>query len=135
MAEDLSIDDPVDPTLLPEQQEIRSRRWKDAHSKRERDRDRDREERERETERDKEALLTLSVPAIPDATVISSRYGQLALRLHFRAEHTNVLIVQAEILQGCLTETEIETMDMSLVLQERPVPWVGIVIINEIIDI
>ena len=101
----------------------------------ERERERERRERERETERDKEALLTLSVPAIPDATVISSRYGQLALRLHFRAEHTNVLIVQAEILQGCLTETEIETMDMSLVLQERPVPWVGIVIINEIIDI
>lgn len=120
MAEDLSIDDPVDPTLLPEQQEIRSRRWKDAHSKRERER---------------EALLTLSVPAIPDATVISSRYGQLALRLHFRAEHTNVLIVQAEVLQGCLTETEIETMDMSLVLQERPVPWVDIIIINEVIDI
>ena len=104
---------------------------------RETERDRDREERERQRERetDREALLTLSVPAIPDATVISSRYGQLALRLHFRAEHTNVLIVQAEILQGCLTETEIETMDMSLVLQERPVPWVGIVIINEVIDI
>ena len=122
MAEDLSIDDPVDPTLLPEQQEIRSRRWKDAHSKRERDTHR-------------EALLILSVPAIPDATVISSRYGQLALRLHFRAEHTNVLVIQAEVLQGCLTETEIETMDMSLVLQERPVPWVGVVIVNEVINI
>ena len=122
MAEDLSIDDPVDPTLLPEQQEIRSRRWKDAHSK-----------RERHTHR--EALLILSVPAIPDATVISSRYGQLALRLHFRAEHTNVLVIQAEVLQGCLTETEIETMDMSLVLQERPVPWVGVVIVNKVINI
>lgn len=91
--------------------------------------------RERQTDRDREALLILSVLAIPDATVISSRYGQLALRLSFRAEHTNVLVIQAEVLQGCLTETEIETMDMSLVLQERPVPWVGVIIVNKVINI
>ena len=32
-AEDLSLDDPIDPTLLPQQKDKRSKRWKDAHSK------------------------------------------------------------------------------------------------------
>ena len=68
--------------------------------------------------------------AIPDTTVVSTAYGHLALRLKFRAEHTNVLIVQADVLQGCLVETEVEKMDMQLILQERPVPWVSSILIT-----
>ena len=51
--------------------------------------------------------------------VVSTAYGHLALRLNFRAEHTIVLIVQADVLQGCLTETEVDKIDMQLILQER----------------
>ena len=29
----MSLDDPIDPTLLPQQKDKRSKRWKDAHSK------------------------------------------------------------------------------------------------------
>ena len=29
----LSLNDPIDPTLLPQQKDKRSKRWKDAHSK------------------------------------------------------------------------------------------------------
>lgn len=93
LAEDLSLDDPIDMNLLPQQKEKRSKLWKEAHT-------------------------------IPDTTVVSTAYGHLALRLKFRAEHTNVLIVQADVLQGCLVETEVEKMDMQLILQERPVPWI-----------
>lgn len=32
LAEDLSLNDPIDLDLLPTQQEERSRRWKDIHS-------------------------------------------------------------------------------------------------------
>ena len=32
LAEDLSLNDPIDPDLLPTQQEGRSRRWKEIHS-------------------------------------------------------------------------------------------------------
>lgn len=90
LGEDLSLADPIDPNLLPQQQERRSQRWKDAH-------------------------------CVPDPVVVGSNYGILALRLHFEAEHTNVLIIQVEVLQGCLTETEVERMNVELILQERPV--------------
>ena len=33
LGEDLSLADPIDPNLLPQQQERRSQRWKDAHCK------------------------------------------------------------------------------------------------------
>lgn len=36
------------------------------------------------------------------------------MRLHFEAEHSNVLIVTAELLNGCLTTCEVLAMDMSL---------------------
>ncbi len=40
--------------------------------------------------------------------------GELALRLHYEAEHSNVLIVTAELLNGCLTACEVQGMEMSL---------------------
>lgn len=40
--------------------------------------------------------------------------GELALRLHFEAEHSNVLLVTAELLNGCLTTCEVVYMDMAL---------------------
>lgn len=37
LAEDLSLDDPIDMNLLPQQKEKRSKLWKEAHSKNERE--------------------------------------------------------------------------------------------------
>lgn len=59
---------------------------------------------------------------VPDSVVVGCRAnescnvkaGELALRLHFEAEHSNVLIVTAELLNGCLTTCEVLTMDMKL---------------------
>ena len=56
LAEDLSLDDPIDPTLLPQQKDKRSKRWKDAHSKkgegeREREKGMEKGGREREGKR------------------------------------------------------------------------------------
>lgn len=51
---------------------------------------------------------------VPDATVVASPRGELALRLHFEAEHSNVLVVTAELLNGCLGHTEVLTMSMEL---------------------
>ena len=50
--------------------------------------------------------------------------GHLALRLHLEAEHTNVLIIQVEVLQGCLMEAEVERMNVELILQEKPIQLV-----------
>ncbi len=51
---------------------------------------------------------------VPDPTVVSSPRGELVLRLHFEAEHSNVLIVSAELLNGCLAHTEVQTMSLEL---------------------
>ena len=49
----------------------------------------------------------------------------LAVRLHLEAEHTNVLIIQVEVLQGCLMEAEVERMNVELILQEKPIQLVS----------
>ena len=67
-------------------------------------------------------LSSLSV-AVPPPVVIGSDGGLLALRLQFEAEHSNVLLVKIEVLQGCLTETVLEHVRVELV-QEKPFPMV-----------
>ena len=62
--------------------------------------------------------------AVPEPLVLGSNDGHLALRLHFEAEHTNVLLIQVEVLQGCLFDTEVERMNVELILQEKPVSLV-----------
>ena len=47
--------------------------------------------------------------------VVSANNGELAARLHFEAEHTNVLVVTVELLNGCLASTEIESMTAKIV--------------------
>ena len=47
--------------------------------------------------------------------------GEVAFRLHFEAEHSNVLIVTAELLTGCLTPVEIINVNrMELVTEHTP---------------
>jgi hypothetical protein len=61
--------------------------------------------------------LSVSSAVVPNSVVVSchgARSGELALRLHFEAEHSNVLIVTAELLNGCLTTCEVAHMEMSL---------------------
>lgn len=68
------------------------------------------------------AILLSVCSVVPNSVVVgclgNSKYntkpGELALRLHFEAEHSNVLIVTAELLNGCLTTCEVLHMDMSL---------------------
>lgn len=58
--------------------------------------------------------------AVPNAVVVSSPGGELALRLHFEAEHSNVLVVTAELLNGCLSKCEVLTMKMELLQDMYP---------------
>ena len=59
---------------------------------------------------------------VPDSVVVGClanketdvKAGELALRLHFEAEHSNVLVVTAELLNGCFTTCEVMAMDMTL---------------------
>lgn len=59
---------------------------------------------------------------MPDSVVVgclaNNEYevkpGELAVRLHFEAEHSNVLVVTAELLNGSLTTCEVLAMDMTL---------------------
>lgn len=112
LAEDLSLADPTDRNLLREQQKQRSVRWRDAHS-----------------ECAAERFLHYNLPppppplspVVPDPVIVGSDNGQLALRIHCEAEHSNVLVVKVELLQGCLTETTVERMKVELVIQDRPI--------------
>lgn len=61
---------------------------------------------------------------VPQSVVVAASNGQLAARLHFEAEHTNVLVVTVELLNGCLASTEIENMTAKIinpVIPEFPV--------------
>lgn len=58
--------------------------------------------------------------AVPNAVVVSSPGGELALRLHFEAEHSNVLVVTAELLNGCLSTCEVLAMKMELLQDMYP---------------
>lgn len=67
--------------------------------------------------------------AVPDSVVVSClrderqsiKQGEVAFRLHFEAEHSNVLIVTAELLTGCLTPVEIlSVVRMDLVTEHTP---------------
>lgn len=61
---------------------------------------------------------------VPHSVVVAANDGELAARLHFEAEHTNVLVVTVELLNGCLASTEIETMTAMIinpVIPEFPV--------------
>ena len=64
--------------------------------------------------------FTILTPAVPNAVVVSSPGGELALRLHFEAEHSNVLVVTAELLNGCLSKCEVLTMKMELLQDMYP---------------
>ena len=56
---------------------------------------------------------------MPDSVVVSChsdaargvKAGEVAFRLHFEAEHSNVLIVTAELLTGCLSPVEVISMN------------------------
>ena len=59
--------------------------------------------------------------------------GELVARLHFEAEHTNVLVVTVELLNGCLASTEIESMTAKVinpVIPEFPVSLSVIIILR-----
>lgn len=64
---------------------------------------------------------------VPDSVVVGClgnehgkvKPGELALRLHFEAEHSNVMIVTAELLNGCLTRCEVLAMKMVLQTNEK----------------
>lgn len=66
---------------------------------------------------------------MPESVVVSChgdegrgvRPGEVAFRLHFEAEHSNVLVVTAELLTGCLTPVEvISVVRMGLVTEHTP---------------
>lgn len=59
-------------------------------------------------------------PGVPVPAVVSSPGGELALRLHFEAEHSNVLVVTAELLNGCLSRCEVHSMKMELLQDMYP---------------
>lgn len=47
--------------------------------------------------------------------------GEVAFRLHFEAEHSNVLIVTAELLTGCLSPVEVTNINrMVLITDYQP---------------
>ena len=52
--------------------------------------------------------------------MVSANDGELVARLHFEAEHTNVLVVTVELLNGCLASTEIETMTAKVINPQVP---------------
>ncbi len=68
-------------------------------------------------------LFTILVSDVPDSVVVGCeadsanniRSGELALRLHFEAEHSNVMLVTTELLNGSLTTCEIIAMEMKLI--------------------
>jgi hypothetical protein len=57
---------------------------------------------------------------VPSSVVVAANDGELVARLHFEAEHTNVLVVTVELLNGCLASTEIETMTAKVVNPHIP---------------
>ena len=70
--------------------------------------------------------MNLPPTGVPPSAVISCNDGQLAVRLHFEAEHTNVLVVTAELLNGCLASAEITAMTVEIVnpgIPEFPVSF------------
>ena len=66
---------------------------------------------------------------VPDSVVVGCQAndeyevkpGELAIRLHFEAEHSNVLVVTAELLNGSLTTCEVLAMDMTLMAEKEKV--------------
>ena len=52
--------------------------------------------------------------------VTGAKPSEIAVRLHFEAEHSNVLIVTAELLNGCLARVEVHRMTMCLVQDGIP---------------
>ena len=80
---------------------------------------------ERPTVRYPVSRETRSRPAVyyagvPNSVVVAAADGELVARLHFEAEHTNVLVVTVELLNGCLASTEIETMTAKVVNPHIP---------------
>lgn len=66
-------------------------------------------------------------PVVPDSIVLGchgsesgAKPSELALRLHFEAEHSNVLIVTVELLNGCLTQVEVHEMNVCLLFEGVP---------------
>ena len=52
--------------------------------------------------------------------MVSSPRAELVLRLHFEAEHSNVLVVTAELLNGCLAHTEVDDLKLELIPDNYP---------------
>lgn len=118
LGEDLSLADPIDQSLRPEQRSTRSQLWEHAHS----------ECKWWGLGGPSAATCVISfspiipLAAVPKPVVVGSNHGELALRLHFQAEHSNVLVVQVEVLQGSLTEVEVLDLQAELILEDR---WVS----------
>lgn len=114
LPEDLSLADNIDPNLLQHQRLQRSGRWKNGHCGL------------TKTSMAINFLLLFSYlfAAVPHPVVVGSEGGLLALRLQFEAEHSNVLLVKIELLQGCLTETVLEHVKVELV-QAKPYKMVS----------
>ena len=74
-------------------------------------------------------ILLCSIPVVPETTVVCClgnpqggvKAAEVVLRLHFEAEHSNVLLVSTELLNGCLTSTDIVAMEMSLISEGQVV--------------
>ncbi len=71
---------------------------------------------------------THTLIVVPDSIVVGCQGSEvsgvtpteIAFRLHFEAEHSNVLIVTAELLNGCLAKVEVHRMTMCLVQDGLP---------------
>lgn len=66
--------------------------------------------------------------------IVSANDGELVARLHFEAEHTNVLVVSVELLNGCLASTEVETMSAKVINPVAPEFPVRIVMFTKLCD-
>ena len=64
--------------------------------------------------------ITVCIVGVPQSVVVAANDGELVARLHFEAEHTNVLVVTVELLNGCLASSEIEAMTVKVVNPEVP---------------
>lgn len=52
--------------------------------------------------------------------MVCSPQAELVLRLHFEAEHSNVLVVTAELLNGCLAHAEVDDLKLELIPDNFP---------------
>lgn len=63
---------------------------------------------------EKSSQLWKDAHTVPLPVVVGSDDGSLALRLHFEAEFSNVLVVTVELLNGCVLKAEVLAMQLEL---------------------